>query len=227
MILDRHYGFLNSAKEDIEGYLPRIDMWCSRHVAANIWKKQRSKEVIARLKALCKVKEKKKFETRLKELEKVLIDDAKSWLLEQLPKKSKWSLAFDEGGSRYRIMTTNISEVFNFVLKGIHALPVCGIMGYTFHKCNEYFVNRWEKARQSMAKGERWEQPGRKHLLKQCEISTNEVVILFDLVKLVYEVKSSSRTNTGGEISRGRIFRVEISNVVSCTCMTLMLFHLP
>jgi hypothetical protein len=53
-------------------------------------------------------------------------------------------------------MTTNISEVFNFVLKGIRALPVCGIVDYTFHKCNEYFINRWEKAGQSMAKEERW-----------------------------------------------------------------------
>jgi nitrogen regulatory protein PII len=60
----------------------------------------------------------------------------------------------------------------------------------------------------------------RKHLLKQCEISTNEVVVLFDPVKLVYEVESSSRTNVGGEISGGRIFRVEIGDVVSCTCMT-------
>jgi hypothetical protein len=42
-------------------------------------------------------------------------------------------------------MTTNISEVFNFILKGSRALPVCGIVDYTFHKCNEYFINRWEK----------------------------------------------------------------------------------
>jgi hypothetical protein len=63
-------------------------------------------------------------------------------------------------------MTTNISEVFNFVLKGIHALTVSGIVHYTFHKCNEYFVNRWEKARQSMTKGERWGEPTRKHLLE-------------------------------------------------------------
>jgi hypothetical protein len=67
------------------------------------------------LKALCKVKEEKKFEARLKELEKVLNDDSKAWLLEQLPKKYKWALAFDQGGSRYGIMTTNISEVFNFI----------------------------------------------------------------------------------------------------------------
>jgi hypothetical protein len=59
--------------------------WCSRHFAANIWKKQRSKEVITRLKTLCKVKEKKKFEARLKELEKILNDDAKAWMFKQLP----------------------------------------------------------------------------------------------------------------------------------------------
>jgi hypothetical protein len=51
------------------------------------------------LKALCEVKEEKKFETRLKELEKIVNDDAKAWLLEQLPEKSKWVLAFDDGGS--------------------------------------------------------------------------------------------------------------------------------
>jgi hypothetical protein len=108
---------------------------------------QQSKEVITKLKALCKVKEEKKFEARLKELEKILNDDANAWLLEQFLEKSKLTLAFDEGGSRHRIMTTNISDVFNFILKGIRAFPICSIVNYTFHKCNEYFINRWEKAR--------------------------------------------------------------------------------
>jgi hypothetical protein len=53
------------------------------------------------------------------------------------------------------------------------------------------------------------------------------VVMLFDPAKLVYEVKSSSRTNVGGEVSGRHIFRVEISDVVSCTCMAPMLLHLP
>jgi hypothetical protein len=44
-------------------------------------------------------------------------------------------------------MTMNISEVFNFVLKGIRYLPVFGIVDYTFHKCNEYFMSSWEKVR--------------------------------------------------------------------------------
>jgi hypothetical protein len=147
MISDRHRGLLNSAKDHIDGYPPLIHRWCSCHFAANIWKKQQSKEVITRLKALCKVKEEKKFEARLKELEKIFNDDAKAWLLQQWQEKTKWALAFDEGGFQYGIMITNISEVFNFVLKGIRALPVSVIMDYTFHKCNEYFVNRWNKAR--------------------------------------------------------------------------------
>jgi hypothetical protein len=206
MISNRHHGLLNGEKDPINGYPPLIHRCCSHHLAVNIWKKQRSKEVIARLKTLCKDKEEKKFEARLKELAKILNDDAKAWLLEQWLEKSNWALAFDVGGFRYGIMRNNISEVFNFVLKGICALPVSGIMDYTFHKCNEYFINRWEKARQSMAKGEHWGGPARKHLLEQCEISTNEVVVLFDPARLVYEVKSSSRTNVGGEISGGRIF---------------------
>jgi hypothetical protein len=78
-----------------------------------------------------------------------------------------------------------------------------------------------------MAKEERWGEPARKHLLEQCEISTNEVIVLFDLAKLVYEVKSSCQTNVGGEISGGHIFRVKIGDVVSCTFMTPTLLHLP
>jgi hypothetical protein len=102
-------------------------------------------------------------------------------------------------------MTMNTSEVFTFVLKVIHSLLVSSIVDYTFHKCNVYFMNMWEKARQSLAKGEHWGEPGKKYHLKQGKISNNEVVVLFDPVKLVYEVKSSSWTNAGGEVSRGHI----------------------
>jgi pantothenate kinase-related protein Tda10 len=70
MILYHHHGLLNAAKELLEGYPPLIHMWYSRHFTANIWRKQQRKKVIARLKALCKVKEEEKFEARLKELEK-------------------------------------------------------------------------------------------------------------------------------------------------------------
>jgi hypothetical protein len=89
MISGHHRGLLNGAKDPIDGYPPLIHRWCSHHFAANIWKKEQSKEVIARLKTLCKVKEEKKFEARLKVLEKILSDDANAWLLQEWPEKSK------------------------------------------------------------------------------------------------------------------------------------------
>jgi transposase-like protein len=109
MISDCHRGFLNDAKEPLEGCPPLIHRCCTHHFAANIWKNQQSKKVIVRLKALCKVKEEKIFEARLKELKKILNNDANDWSLEQLLEKFKWVLTFDEGGSRYGVMTTNIS----------------------------------------------------------------------------------------------------------------------
>jgi hypothetical protein len=50
--------------------------------------------------------------------------------------------------------------------------------------------------------------PEEKHLLKQGEISNNEVAAIFDPAKFVYQVKSSCWTNIGGEVSEERIFRV-------------------
>jgi hypothetical protein len=115
--------------------------------------------------------------------------------------------------------SSNYSNKFNFVLKGIHSLSISSIVDYTF-------MNMWKKVRQSLAKGESWGEHVKKHLLEQGEILNNEVTVLFDPSKPVYEVKSSSRTNVGGDISGGRIFRVEIGNVVSCICMTPMLLHI-
>jgi hypothetical protein len=76
MISDYHRGLINGAKEHLVGYPSLIHRWCSCHFVVNIWKKQRRKKVITKLKSLCKVKDEKKFKVRLKELEKILNDDA-------------------------------------------------------------------------------------------------------------------------------------------------------
>ena len=59
-----------------------------------------------------------------------------------MEQKAKWALAYDEGGFRYDIMTTNSSESFNKVFTRVRALLVSGIVEFLFHKCNEYFVKR-------------------------------------------------------------------------------------
>jgi hypothetical protein len=112
-----------------------------RHFAANIWRRQKKKEVVQKLKSLCGCRTKEKFEDTLAELNKVLNGRAKMWLQDQMAQRDKWALAFDDGGLRYGVMTTNSSESFNKVFKGISAVPISGIVKYSFRKCNEYFVN--------------------------------------------------------------------------------------
>ena len=149
-------------------------------------------------------------------MEKILNEPATKWLKSEIPNKSKWAQAFDAGGCRYGIMTTNISEVFNNVLKGIRAMPVSAIVEYTFHKCNYYFVDRWKRARAGIDAGEVWGKAIAKHLTSQGEISATQEAQLFDPRSYVYSVRSAFRTCVGGEGSGSRIYRVDLTTV-QCT----------
>jgi transposase-like protein len=80
MISDRHHGLLTVVKEHVEGCPPLDHRWCMRHFAANIWRRQKKKEVVKKLKSLCACRTKEKFEDTLAELQKVLNATEKSWL---------------------------------------------------------------------------------------------------------------------------------------------------
>ena len=67
--------------------------------------------------------------------------EALQWL-EAIPLQL-WAFSHD-GGRRYGLMTTNISEVFNSVLKGVRILPVTALVQLTFFRLNSYFVARRE-----------------------------------------------------------------------------------
>ena len=63
--------------------------------------------------------------------------EARQWI-EAIPFQL-WALSHD-GGRRYGIMTTNMSEVFNNVLKGAHSLPFIALVQLTFFRHNSYFA---------------------------------------------------------------------------------------
>ena len=65
--------------------------------------------------------------------------EARNWL-EHIPLE-KWALSHD-GGRRYGIMTTNMSKVFNGVLKGARNLPITTLVQLTFYRVNSYFTIR-------------------------------------------------------------------------------------
>ena len=81
---------------------------------------------------------------------------AKEWLKGEMVDKDKWALAYDKGGKRYGIMTTNNTESVNNIFKGIRSRPIASIVEFSFKKLNEYFVDRWGKARSLLDKGQQF-----------------------------------------------------------------------
>ena len=63
--------------------------------------------------------------------------EALSWLV-AIPFE-KYALSHD-GSQRYGIITTNMSEVLNSILKGTQRLPVTAFVQLTFYRVKSYFV---------------------------------------------------------------------------------------
>jgi hypothetical protein len=119
MISNLHHGLLNCVKEHMDGFPPLVHRWCMRHFATNMWRSQKKKEQIGKLKLLCSVHKEKAFEEKLADLEKEINETTKEWLKGEMVDKDKWALAYDEGGKRYGIMTTNNPESLNNIFRGI------------------------------------------------------------------------------------------------------------
>ena len=93
-----------------------------------------------------------------------------------MEQKAQWALAYDEGGFRYGIITTNSSESFNHVFTGVRSLPMSGIVEFSFYKCNEYFVNRWKLAQRNIAEQGRFGKAGAEHLKEAEELAKQHTV---------------------------------------------------
>src|SRR5512140_2641725 len=78
--------------------------------------------------------------------------------------KVKWARAFDTNGRQHSIMTSNMAESFNNVLRGIRRLPVTAIVAYTFSKCNTWFVDRHKFVTAALQKREKWPKRIKKEL---------------------------------------------------------------
>jgi len=128
--------------------------------AANPWERHKNKEVIKRLKLLYTSKAERTFKRSLVSSEKVMNGEVKAWVQNEMGIKEKWVAAFDDGGWRYGVHNTNISEVLNKVFKGIRAMPVSAIIEWSFYKLNLYYVHRWQKAGIHLENNDMWRKMG-------------------------------------------------------------------
>ncbi|RVX03620.1 Serine/threonine-protein phosphatase 7 long form-like [Vitis vinifera] len=116
LTFDRHLGIIVAVNETYSGWTQpdACHRFCMRHLASNFntkFKDKTLKDLMCRAAMQSKVK---KFISHMDTIGRINAE-ARNWL-EQIPLE-KWALSYD-GGRRYGIMTTNMSEIFNCVLKG-------------------------------------------------------------------------------------------------------------
>jgi hypothetical protein len=191
-----------------------------------MWRRQKNKEVIGKLKLLASVHTEDKFKELHKDLLKDLNEKAKDWLDYEMEDKDKWAQVYNEGGMRWGIMTTNYSESVNNVFKGIRSRPVSGIIEYSFQKYNTYFVDRWRRARDLLDNRGKIGSFANGIMYDAALRFVNQVAQAYSPDRMIYSIRDSSTTNVGGESHGGRHYIVGL-RAGTCTCNCPQLLHLP
>ncbi|KAL0375675.1 UNVERIFIED_CONTAM: hypothetical protein Scaly_0685100 [Sesamum calycinum] len=136
LISDRHGGLIKAVREGPDFVSPHgVHRYCLRHVCSNF--NSTIKNVV--LKDLCwqagSEYQLRKFNRIMDEIKK---QDVKAFAYLDAINKEKWTASHD-GGWRCGILTTNMSECINGVLKGARRLPVSALVEITLERTVHYF----------------------------------------------------------------------------------------
>ncbi|KAL0356023.1 UNVERIFIED_CONTAM: hypothetical protein Sradi_4049200 [Sesamum radiatum] len=153
LISDRHPGIIKAVREGSDFVSPHgAHRYCLRHVCSNF--NTHYKNVI--LKDLCwragSEYQIRKFNRIMEEIKSQNV--AAFEFLDKI-NKEKWTASHD-GGWRTGILTTNMSECINGVLKGARRLPLTAIVEITLARTVNYFVTRERRSHAMVANGQLW-----------------------------------------------------------------------
>ena len=154
VIFDKHSGIMAAMSDphlgwDASSAYHRI---CMRHLVSNFmsrFKYKLLKNLVCRA-ALATTQ--RKFNRHMAKIWR--INSEAQQLLEAISLHI-WALSHD-GGRRYEIMTTNMFDVFNSVLKGACNLPITALVQLTFFRLDSYFVARREQCANRLASDEQY-----------------------------------------------------------------------
>ncbi|RVW75039.1 Serine/threonine-protein phosphatase 7 long form-like [Vitis vinifera] len=135
----------------------------------------------------------------------------------------KWALSHD-GGRRYGIMTTNMSEVFNSVLKGARSLPITALVQLTFFRLNSYFVVRREQGANRLASNEEYTPYVDAKIKANVVKAGSHEIVLYDHIRGQFHVKTNKGTKSSS--TRGRTYRINLQEY-ACTCGKTLIYGFP
>ena len=143
----------------------------------------------------------------------------------------RWSLLHDTHGARYGVMTTNLAETYNFVLRGNRALPLTAIVEGIFYGTVKYFRERRQIAAEHMTNNPntRYCERVMKYMDEKMKKARSHSVVAIGNLERRFEVRLAN--NKFGCANEMRTHEVKIGNELwptcECTCNKPKLLHLP
>ncbi|KAL0300019.1 UNVERIFIED_CONTAM: hypothetical protein Scaly_3062300 [Sesamum calycinum] len=153
LMSDRHGGLIKAVREGRDFASPHgVHRYCLRYVCSNF--NSIIKNVV--LKDLCwqagSKYQLRKFNRIMEEIKK---QNVKAFAYLDQINKEKWT-TFHDGGWRCGILTTNMSECINGVLKGARRLPVSALVEITLERTVHYFRVRVIKGHKMLQNNQLW-----------------------------------------------------------------------
>ena len=190
VISDRHPGIMAAMTDphlcwDAPSAYHRIFM---RHLASNFMTRFKDKLLKNLVCRVVLASTERKFNKHMTITWRINFE-AQQWL-EAIPFQL-WELSHD-GGRRYGIMTTNMSEIFNSVLKEARSLPFTALVQLTFFRLNSYFVARRELGANRLASDAQFTPYVDAQIQGRVVQASSMEIVLYDHIQGRYHVKSRS-----------------------------------
>ncbi|XP_057535327.1 uncharacterized protein LOC130813505 [Amaranthus tricolor] len=224
VISDRHKGILHAMNRVGKGWEePYAFHWfCKRHLASNVHKKFNNipvRNLFGKASEQTKIRKYNFYMIRLKEYD----EDTYKYLVDGSIPERQWTLIHD-GGHRYGVKTTNMSEAFNVVMKGAWCLPITSLVRMTFYRVNEYFEKRRDLGRKRLENGHVYAKKPTDTIDKNIEKARFHDVRIYDIVRGIFEVTTGRGNKIVGK--GGKCYMVDLT-ATSCSCQKPTMFKLP
>ncbi|KAL2237794.1 UNVERIFIED_CONTAM: hypothetical protein Sindi_0971100 [Sesamum indicum] len=153
LISDRYAGITRAVRECLDFVPPNgVHRYYLRHVCSNFNSKYKNVVLKDRCWRAGSEYQIRKFNRTMEEIKKQSLE-AFQWL--DRIDKEKWTASHD-GGWRCGILTTNMSECINGVLKGARRLPLTAIAEMTFQRSVHYFRERLARSTVMLTNNQLW-----------------------------------------------------------------------
>ena len=236
IISDRNTGLLSAleiikASEEEWGWPDLEGRWCMRHLAANFYSKFKNKDWFKLFKRMCMQKTVAKMNAIWAgingEIDRAALPQREDrrgrrttinlsqWITENCPHLEKWAQAHDTG-ARYGIMTSNMSEVYNGVLKGVRALPITALIEETWNRTLSYFADRVTVAKAQVELNKPWSEKMQRHLDEKAKKSQSHGCRKVDALRNKWEVNVRAKYVKGHH--RGSKKQAVTLGSTSCEC---------